>query len=58
MTFSHLCVVVVLFIVIMFLTALPTIFDNTGTNDGLPWILSAMGFAMCLTYVLIDYGII
>lgn len=58
MTFSHLCVGVVLFIVIMFLTALPTIFDETGINDGLPWILSAMGFAICLTYVLIDCGIV
>ena len=58
MTFSRFCVVVVLFVVIMFLTALPTIFDETGINDGLPWILSAMGFAACLTYVLIDYGVI
>ena len=64
MTFVHLCVGLVICIGIMLATGLFCAFASRLTEDGwdlgvhMAWFFSSVGFAVCLTVLLVEHGII
>lgn len=56
MGFTRVCVMIVIFIIIVIITGIPNLIDNDWNGTG--WLLSSLGFAVCLTILLYEKGII
>ena len=56
MIFTKLCVMLVVWGMIMLVTALIDMLSNDDGQCG--WFLSAAGFAICLVWLLADHGLI